>query len=121
MVQNIVVRCSDGLKNQALTEAYPDDFIIANAGGIKWFLLEHRIGQLYDQIDIGIKLKHATVVRIISHQPCGLYRQLGQDKSTHYLGDLHQVQDLISKKFPSLNTELYLLDHTNDNQLVRVK
>lgn len=120
MRQNIIIRCSDGLKNKKLFAEYPADFLIASPGGIKWFL-PGRMAELYQQVEIGVKLKQAQVVRVISHLPCGLYKKLGQDTFDKYTSDLHLAKNLITKKFPNLTVELFILKHDDGDKLINLR
>lgn len=120
MQQNIVIRCSDGLKNKKLFAEYPTDFLIAAPGGIKWFLVD-RLAELYQQVEIGVQLKQAQVVTIISHKPCGMYQELGQDVSDRYTSDLLLAKSLITKKFPRLIIELFLLKHEDEDKLISLR
>lgn len=120
MRQNIIIRCSDGLKNKKLFAEYPADFLISAPGGIKWFLLD-RVTELYQQIEIGVKLKQSHLVTIISHEPCGMYKEMGQDTFKKYTSDLLLAKNLITEKFPNLIVELFLLKHEDGDRLMSVR
>jgi carbonic anhydrase len=71
------------------------------------------------QLDISVRLHHIKQVVLIHHEDCGAYGK--ESTPERHTKDLHKAKDIILKKYPHLQVDLYYLHldgkfekHVND-------
>jgi carbonic anhydrase len=120
---NIIIRCSDPrinryLRSQKFKEEYGLDdecAIIANTGGIKYFLTQEDISGLLEQLKLlstGFKISR---VILINHTDCGFYKKLGQETREQHFRDLKEVKREIRESLPRIRVDGYLVDTQTGN------
>jgi len=112
MIAAILIRCSDPRIDKVVNELLSREgkcAIIANTGGVKYFL-ENRLSDLVDQIRILAKGFNVDKIIATNHHDCGFYKQLGQDEEARYPSDLKDIKKYLSKTFPQMKVECYVID-----------
>ena len=108
----ILIRCSDPRINKVVDEFLNagEKYAIINTGSIKYFIVQDKLSDLFDQINLLVSGFDANKIIVTNHTDCGFYKQLDQDKETYYLSDLKNIKKSLLETFPQMKVGCYLID-----------
>ncbi|MBI4175438.1 hypothetical protein HY523_02365 [Candidatus Berkelbacteria bacterium] len=116
---NVTLRCADERLNEIIGKKFPDNVILGELGGIKWYLSRDGIEELYDQLEFAIDHKGTEALNLVSHTDCSLYKELGETDDHHYRDDLEETMNLLHERFPELKI-LSFIYNVDTKELERI-
>lgn len=108
----ILVRCADPRINDACMRLLnPDECpaVISNTGNIKYFLLEDRLPDLYEQVRLLVHRFGVKKIILTNHTHCGFYKELSVEEAVE-LADLRAAKKKLLEAFPEVEIKTYLID-----------
>ena len=108
----ILVRCADPRINDACMQLLnPEEHpaVISNTGSIKYFLLEDRLPDLYEQVRLLVHKFGVKKLILTNHTHCGFYKRLSLGNEAE-LADLRAVKRKLFGTFPEVEIKSYLID-----------
>lgn len=108
----VLIRCADPRINDACTGLLnPDErpAVISNTGSVKYFLLEDRLPDLYEQVHLLINKFGIKKLILTNHTHCGFYKKLSQGEESE-LADLRAAKRKLRETFPEVEIKTYLID-----------